>query len=64
MDDYLVGILWFAAYCVAAAAFVAASIVGAVRETRSDAHVTLDCRDGVHGGCEACSCDCHAAVAA
>lgn len=21
--------------------------------------VTLDCRDGVHGGCETCDCSCH-----
>lgn len=22
-------------------------------------YVTLDCRDGVHSGCETCSCSCH-----
>ena len=26
MDDYLAGVLWFAAYCVAAAAFLTAAI--------------------------------------
>lgn len=63
MDDYLAGVLWFAAYCVAAAAFLTAAIVGAVRITRAG-YLTLDCRDGVHGGCDDCSCDCHEAVAA
>jgi hypothetical protein len=22
-------------------------------------YITLDCRDGVHGGCEVCDCRCH-----
>lgn len=25
-------------------------------------YVTLDCRDGVHEGCDTCSCPCHVAA--
>ncbi|OFI39346.1 hypothetical protein BIU82_14755 [Arthrobacter sp. SW1] len=27
-------------------------------------YMTLDCRDGVHGACFTCRCDCHVAVVA
>lgn len=60
----MTGELWFALYCAAAVLFLLMAVAFALVVSRSGAYVTLDCRDGVHGGCQSCDCDCHGLVLA